>query len=187
MLKPLPGCEDHKKLTENGIWMDEDMNKYDLYHRVNHHPRMSDEEWEEAYKLSWEHFYSYEHMQTILRRMIALGSNKRITTVLRLTAFREFMLRHGVQAIDAGFFRIKRRKERRPGLPFEHPLVFYPKYFWEILYKCGSIFLTYFRLRRLLKTIVVDENSIYYTDSAITPLASSENDISVKWSPIPSN
>ena len=31
-------------------WMDPDMNKYDLYQRVSHHPVMSDEEWDEAYE-----------------------------------------------------------------------------------------------------------------------------------------
>jgi hypothetical protein len=36
-LTPLPGSEDHKKLWTQGIWMDPDMNKYDLNHRVAHH------------------------------------------------------------------------------------------------------------------------------------------------------
>ena len=30
MLTPLPGSEDHKKLHEKGVWMDPDLNKYDL-------------------------------------------------------------------------------------------------------------------------------------------------------------
>ena len=30
MLTPLPGSEDHKKLYEKGVWMDADLNKYDL-------------------------------------------------------------------------------------------------------------------------------------------------------------
>ena len=33
--------------------MDPDMNKYDLNHRVTHHPKMSDAEWEEAYRAAW--------------------------------------------------------------------------------------------------------------------------------------
>ena len=28
-LTPLPGSEDHKVLSEKGVWMDPDMNKYD--------------------------------------------------------------------------------------------------------------------------------------------------------------
>src|SRR5690348_11647436 len=53
-LTPLPGSEDHKVLTQKGIWMDPDMNKYDLNHRVSHHSGgMSDREWEEAYRAAW--------------------------------------------------------------------------------------------------------------------------------------
>ena len=33
MLTPLPGSEDHKVLCENGVWMDPDLNKYDVSHR----------------------------------------------------------------------------------------------------------------------------------------------------------
>src|SRR6476659_4703498 len=44
-LTPLPGSEDHKVLLQQGAWMDSDLNKYDLYHRVAHHPKMSDGEW----------------------------------------------------------------------------------------------------------------------------------------------
>ncbi len=32
-LTPLPASEDHKVLSAKGIWMDADMNKYDLTHR----------------------------------------------------------------------------------------------------------------------------------------------------------
>src|ERR1700733_1708602 len=41
MLTPLPGSEDHKNLLRQGVWMDPDLNKYDLLHRVSHHPKMS--------------------------------------------------------------------------------------------------------------------------------------------------
>ena len=48
-LTPLPGSEDHKKLFEKEVWMDPDLNKYDLNHAVTGHPTMSQEEWEAAY------------------------------------------------------------------------------------------------------------------------------------------
>ena len=64
ILTPLPGSEDHKVLHGKGTWMDPDMNKYDLNHRVVHHPTMSDAEWEDAYWSAWEWFYSPEHMET---------------------------------------------------------------------------------------------------------------------------
>jgi Radical SAM superfamily len=49
-LTPLPGSEDHKVLWQKGVWMDPDMNKYDTSHRVSHHGKMSDTEWEDAYR-----------------------------------------------------------------------------------------------------------------------------------------
>src|SRR5580765_1929111 len=67
-LTPLPGSEDHKVLLQKGIWMDPDMNKYDLNHRVSHHSAMSDAEWEDAYRAAWSAFYTPEHVRTILRR-----------------------------------------------------------------------------------------------------------------------
>ena len=71
ILTPLPGSEDHKVLWQKGEWMDADLNKYDLNHRVTHHPTMSDAEWDEAYRAAWETYYTPDHMRTILRRAAA--------------------------------------------------------------------------------------------------------------------
>ena len=38
-LTPLPGSEDHKVLWQKGVWMDADMNKYDLEHATAADPR----------------------------------------------------------------------------------------------------------------------------------------------------
>ena len=53
-LTPLPGSEDHKVLHAKGVWMDPDLNKYDLNHRVTHHANMSDAAWEKVYFDSWD-------------------------------------------------------------------------------------------------------------------------------------
>jgi hypothetical protein len=52
-LTPLPGSEDHKVLSKKGVWMDPDMNKYDLNHRVSNHSKMSDAEREDAGRAAW--------------------------------------------------------------------------------------------------------------------------------------
>ena len=44
------------------------MNKYDLEHVVTGHPKMSKAEWERAYRLAWETYYTPEHMETVMRR-----------------------------------------------------------------------------------------------------------------------
>ena len=38
--------------------MDSDLNKYDLNNRVTHHPVMSDDDWDDAYRAAWQSFYS---------------------------------------------------------------------------------------------------------------------------------
>jgi len=80
-LTPLPGSEDHKILWQKGVWMDPDMNKYDLNHRVSHHPKMSDEEWEDAYRAAWAAYYTPEHVRTILRRSAACRIGRPGTTL----------------------------------------------------------------------------------------------------------
>ena len=87
-LTPLPGSEDHKILLQQGAWMDPDLNKYDLYHRVAHHPKMSDAEWEEAYSAAWQSFYSFDHIRTVLRRAAANPQGRPQTTLSTLLWFK---------------------------------------------------------------------------------------------------
>lgn len=169
-LTPLPGSEDHRKLYEAGVWMDPDLNKYDLNHRVTHHPRMSDDEWERAYRDAHRSFYSWEHMERILRRMVALGSNKRRITRNRLVAYREAVRLEGVAKLESGMVRIKRRLNRRPGLPIENPLTFYPRYWWQVGRSLAVTFHTWWKLKRIYDKIMRDPNRMEYRDLAITPV-----------------
>ena len=168
-LTPLPGCEDHQTLTRQGVWMDPDLNKYDLNHRVTHHAKMSDAEWDQVYAEVWHAFYTFEHMETILRRMTALGSNKKLTTLYRLLWYRDFHRLYGCHPLEGGFGRVKVRKDRRHGMPIENPLVFYARYAASELRNIGSMLLTYRRLRRSLKAIWSDPKRFAYRDVAITP------------------
>lgn len=169
-LTPLPGCEDHKNMLKSGEWMDSDLNKYDLNHRVTHHPMMSDEEWEEVYNLAWDIFYSKEHMLRILKRMTALGSNKKITTIARFIVYGYFRKIYGVHPLEGGIFRLRYRKDRRPPLPRENPLVFYTRYFFELNYSIFKMGHRYLWLRRKLFMIWRNPDRFKYTDAAITPI-----------------
>ena len=102
--------------------MDPDMNKYDLNHRVSHHPEMSDEEWEEAYRAAWENFYTPEHIRTILRRAAANRSAGRSTTLTTMLWFKLMILYEGVHPLEGGAFRLKFRRDRRHGLQREKPV-----------------------------------------------------------------
>jgi pyruvate-formate lyase-activating enzyme len=166
-LTPLPGSEDHRRLYEAGTWMEPDLTRYDLSHRVTHHPTMSDAEWERAYRDAHRSFYSWTHMERILRRMVALRSNKRYTTVNRLLAYREAVRLEGVSNLESGYLRIKRRCQRRPELPRENPLVFYPRYWTHLLVTNSRLIATYCRLRLILRRIMRDPARFEYRDQAI--------------------
>jgi hypothetical protein len=168
-LTPLPGCEDHQRLTREGAWMDPDLNKYDLNHRVTHHQRMSDEEWDRAYADVWHRFYTFEHMETIFRRMRALRSNKKITTLHRLLWYRDFHRVYGCHPLEGGMGRMKFRRDRRYGMKREAPGVFHVRYAVNELWSIGSMLNTYFRLKRILKRSWNDPARNKYRDIAITP------------------
>ena len=120
ILTPLPGSEDHKVLHGKGTWMDPDMNKYDLNHRVVHHPTMSDAEWEDAYWSAWEWFYSPEHMETIMRRSAACGMSVGKVMFMMLWFF--FSIRYDrVHPLESGYFRLKFRRDRRPAPADDRP------------------------------------------------------------------
>lgn len=176
-LTPLPGSEDHRRLVRDGVWMDPDMSRYDLTHRVTHHPRMSDAEWEEAYLEAHAAFYTFEHMETVFRRLVALGSNKRNTTLHRMLAYRESIRMEQVQKLDAGYLRIRRRRQRRPGLPIESALTFYPKLVWHNVRTLSALATTYVRLRLILRRVMRDPARRSYVDDAIRPIGA-EGDVS---------
>ena len=53
--------------------MDPDMNKYDVEHVCTGHPLMSGEQWNKAYRDAWKHYYTDEHVETVLKRAAATG------------------------------------------------------------------------------------------------------------------
>ena len=106
-LTPLPGSEDHKTLLQQGVWMDPDLNKYDLNHRVSHHGKMSDVEWEQAYRDAWHAYYTPEHMRTIMRRTAASKVGRPRTTLTTILWFNLMILYEGVHPLEGGALRLK--------------------------------------------------------------------------------
>ena len=163
--------------------MDPDMNKYELNNRVTHHQVMSDEEWESAYTQAHRNFYSWDHMERILKRMVALRSNKKLTTVNRLLMYREAVRLEGVSALESGYFRIRRRRQRRSGMPIENPFVFYTRFGWRSFSVMSQLVFTYGRLRWLLRKALRDPAKFDYTDKAIQSVEEfDENDVLIQAS-----
>lgn len=168
-LTPLPGSEDHKKLAAKGVWMDPDMNKYDLHHRVAHHGKMSDAEWEGAYRAAWDAFYTDDHVRTILRRAAAIKIGRPGTTLSTLLWFKLMIDFEGVHPLEGGAFRRKYRRDRRHGLPIESPLAFYPRYGAEILGKAWKYWSLFSRWRAIKREVLAAPDRWTYQDLAIAP------------------
>ena len=176
ILTPLPGSEDHKRMLEAGTWMDPDLNKYDLAHRVFHHAKMTDEELDSVYQETWDRYYTFEHMITVLRRMFALGSNKKLKTVERLIAFGVNTRMNDLRSYDMGWIRRKPRHSRRPGMPIEPFFAFHAKHVLNSIKALAVVVYQYNRLVRAMRKLAVDPERTRYSDIAITPPASEDFD-----------
>jgi len=175
-LTPLPGSEDHKTLLSKNIWMDPDLNKYDLDHRVSHHPKMSDSEWEEAYEEAWASYYSFEHIETVLKRAAAHPRGRPGNKLVLLLYFHFMVTYEGIHPLEGGFLRIKHRRDRRSGLPIENPFVFYPKYIWELLRKHWTYGSLVWKFYRIYKSVKKNPDRRSYMDLATTPNAEDDLD-----------
>jgi hypothetical protein len=168
-LTPLPGSEDHKVLSSKGVWMDEDMNKYDTSHRVTHHAKMSDAEWEQAYRLAWEAFYTPEHIRTVLRRAAAIKLGRPGTTLTTLLWFKLVSSLEGVHPLEGGALRLKSRRDRRAGMRRESPFVFYPRYWGETVVKVWRYWSAYRECKAILEEVLTAPDRWTYSDVAIAP------------------
>jgi len=168
VLTPLPGSQDHKEMHLRGTWMDPDLNRYDLEHVTTDHPLMSRAEWQAIYERAWGLYYSREHIVTLLKRAVA----SRISAARLANMIFYFYASHTyekVHPLQSGLFRRKVRRHRRPGLPPESPLVFYPRRVKEFVATYGPGLRFLWRLTRLRWSIQRDPASRRYTDVAIAP------------------
>lgn len=118
MLTPLPGSRDHLERVRSGAPSEPDLNRYDSFQVTTPHPRMSAEAWQKAYQDAWESFYGLENMKAILRR---------VRPENYWNVFANFVWYKNSTQVERGhpmihgFFRIKDRLQRRPGVPVQTP------------------------------------------------------------------
>ena len=174
-LTPLPGSEDHKVLFDKGIAMDPDLNNYDLEHFTTAHPRMSKEEWARAYRDAWASYYSDEHMVTVMRRAAA-NDHWLPTTQFLLQWFRFCSGVEKIHPLEGGYLRRRYRRDRRPGMPIENRLTFYPRYIAETLYKHVEMARLIWRMGKVRRRLARDPQARHYMDQALTPPAEAELD-----------
>jgi radical SAM superfamily enzyme YgiQ (UPF0313 family) len=168
VMTPLPGSEDHRRMVNDGVKLDPDLNVYDLCHPTFEHDRMSREEIQRAYLLAWETYYSHEHVDTLLRR--AQATDLSLGKILGTSAmYYGCVMLEGVHPLEGGVLRYKFRKDRRPGLPIEGRAMFYAKYVGHFLATVWTIARYYAKHMSLRRELKRDQNAFHYTDRALTP------------------
>ena len=118
ILSPLPGSKDHQRWWREGRWLDEDFNRYDSAHVAVKPERMSPDELMEAYHNTWEQFYSTEHMVNVLKQWRTNHHYYRE----RLSFFMWYLYASRIERLhpmNCGFWTVRRRNDRRSGLPQE--------------------------------------------------------------------
>ena len=169
ILTPLPGSEDHRKKLYAGEWMDPDLNKYDLHHRVSHHPVMSDAEWEDAYQAAWDTYFTWDHMETVAKRHARRKNGSPRRALQYMNEFRMLYSHEKVHTLEGGVVRRKRRRSRRPGMKIESRLAFYPRYWIESVVKIAKYIKGFREEKRVLKRVLAAEDRWDYMDMAISP------------------
>jgi hypothetical protein len=154
--------------------MDSDLNKYNLHNRVSRHPKMSDSDWDAAYRETWEQWFNDEHVETVARRHAARANGRPNKAVQYMMEFKLLYEVEGVHALEGGVVRRKRRKSRRSTLPLESPLIFYPRFAAECATKAWQLWRTYRRLTAIAKRVAADPNRLGYTDAAIQAVKDDE-------------
>ena len=115
MLTPLPGSRDHLEMVHKGAWMHSDLNRFDSFQPVMHHPNMSAEQWSEAYQQCWKTFYSFDSLRQALSRA---NPHTYWGLFKNYIWYRAAMIERAHPMI-AGFLRLKDRTQRRRGYAVE--------------------------------------------------------------------
>lgn len=129
MLTPIPGSRDHERMVREGEWMDPDLNTYDSFHETLRHPNFKAGEWYGTYRWAWENFYSFEYM----REVLANANPENYWNIFRnFIWYKNSALIEQGHPMIHGFFRLKDRKERRPGFAVESRFRHFVRRFHEI-------------------------------------------------------
>jgi len=174
-LTPLPGSEDHKRMHKAGIWMDPDLNRYDVNHVTTRHPYMSQLEWEQVYRSAWEVYYSLEHVEVVLKRAAATGTSPG-KALFYMVWFKGCTAIEEIHPLEGGLLRRKFRRDRRPELPRESPFFFYPKFAVDLCWKQIKWAHLYLQIYRMYARLKKDPRRFEYTDTALTPVTDDETE-----------
>jgi radical SAM superfamily enzyme YgiQ (UPF0313 family) len=148
ILTPLPGSEDWIRAVTAGTPMDGDYNRYDSFHALWDHPRMSRAEWLNTYQAAWRNFYTVKNMITALKR--CRKAKERRELLMNMIWYRWSFATERTHPMIAGFYKVRRFWRRRPGAA---PLS-YPRYLlqegWRHLRYAGRFLAEFYRFQHVI-------------------------------------
>ncbi|MDA0346865.1 MAG: radical SAM protein [Verrucomicrobia bacterium] len=169
ILTPLPGSVDHRELYLKGVWLDPDLNKYDLEHACREFDGISKDELEGIYDRAWHIYYSWDHIETLVRRAAAVNMIVPRLISLIFEFYGSYRFEH-LHPLQGGLIRRKSRTQRRPEFKRESIPVYYPKRVWEVVktyvpaaWFLGKLLLLWWKVHR-------DPRKKEYIDLATTPV-----------------
>ncbi len=122
ILTALPGSEDHQTWHRNRVPLEPDLNLYDSAHITVKPERMTGEELMQSYRDAWTQLYTTDYMVQVMRHW---RKTPRYWGQLSTLAWYLYApLVEGLHPMNCGFWRIRSRRDRRPGMPRESLPVF---------------------------------------------------------------
>jgi radical SAM superfamily enzyme YgiQ (UPF0313 family) len=129
MLTPIPGSRDHFNMVQTGVPMDPDLNRYDSFHETTRHPNFAPGELSAAYQDAWKNFYSFNYMRDVLVRA---NPENYWNIFNNFIWYKNSTMVEGGHPMIHGFFRLKDRKDRRPGFEVDSRLKHFVRRYHEI-------------------------------------------------------
>jgi radical SAM superfamily enzyme YgiQ (UPF0313 family) len=166
ILTPLPGSAEHLRRLEDGVELEQDLNRYDLAHVTMPHDTMSTQEWLRVHRLAWDTYYTPEHIETLLRRARASGIS--LGKILGAAVwFHGAVTYEGLDPLEVGLVRRRHRRDRRPGYPIESLPAFWTRHLGHLSRSIAGSARTFLRYHRLRKAILADPTAREHSDSAL--------------------
>jgi hypothetical protein len=175
ILTPLPGSEDHQQLYERGVWMEPDMNVYDLQHVTMAHPQMTKGELIEAYRMAWRSYYTWDHMEILMRRAAATGEPV-VKLMFLLLCFYGCIMFEGIHPLEGGVVRWRGRRSRRPGMPVEPAWTFWPTQIWGAFTTGWRWCVLGWKLNQLRRKVENDPSKLHYSDVSLMSFTGESED-----------
>ncbi|GAB6041520.1 B12-binding domain-containing radical SAM protein [Endothiovibrio diazotrophicus] len=170
VLTPYPGCKDQQMMLAAGVEMDPDFNRYDTEHVVVDLPNHSRAEWQAIYHEVWRSYYSFEHMETVLKR--AMVSDLPVKEVFKsLLGYSVGSQLDAILPLGGGLGRRRVRTDRRPGLPIVPAWRFYPAQWWGTARYYARLSVHMARMYRTLWRAKREVARHGYTDEALAPVS----------------